>query len=92
MNICFTGPAVVNGERIARELLMDLAGEAGMYVQKAVNAATAYVVASSEDFKGRKGTKLRKVDELNSKGCWIKVISPEQFMNMVSNSRQKKIA
>lgn len=91
MNVVFTGPAVINGERIARDLLDDLAAESGMYVQSMVTYQTDYVVASSEDFKGRKGRKLRKVDELNAKGYGIQVISPEVFMSMVSNRRSKKM-
>lgn len=78
MIFVFTGPAKVDGVRIHRDLLIDLAYEAGHYVEGVVEPYTDYVVASSPDFMNRKGSKLRRADKLG-----ITVISPEQFMEMM---------
>ena len=81
LSVVFTGPAVVNGERVTRKLLVDLASDAGMYIQNAVSRSTDYVVASSPDFKGRQGKKLKEAYNLG-----IPVISPVDFMKIVTDS------
>ncbi|NOQ30218.1 MAG: hypothetical protein GQ570_03750 [Helicobacteraceae bacterium] len=75
MNIVFTGPATVNGERVVRSLLEEIARENGHYVQPSVDRSTHCVVASSADFMSRKGKKLRDADEYG-----VTVISPDTFL------------
>ena len=78
MIFVFTGPAKLNGQRVVRSLFEDIAEERGHAVLGHVDGYTDYVVASSPDFMGRKGSKLRLADKLG-----IPVISPEKFMEMM---------
>lgn len=78
--IVFTGPAKVDGTRITRNYLIEIAEENGYTVQNAVTFRTSLVVASSPHFKNRQGKKLKAADELG-----IPVISPNEFIEMVSH-------
>lgn len=80
MNIVFTGPAKIGGERVVRSLLIEVAEENGCYVDNAVTRATDFVVASSLDFKNRKGLKLRAADALG-----IPVITTDEFIDRIKN-------
>jgi len=78
MIFVFTGPAKVDGTHIHRDLLIDLAEEAGNTVDTVVSYATDYVVASSPYFLNGTGAKLRAAKELGTK-----VISPDDFMELM---------
>lgn len=81
MNIVFTGPAVVNGKRVVRAVLAEMAAAAGFSVQAMVSATTDMVVASNNNFMARKGRKLKAVD---ARG--VKVVTPETFVKMVGGA------
>lgn len=78
MRVVFTGPAEIAGQRVARKYLMEIAEKQGLEVQSMVTRDTDVVVASSPEFKGRKGRKLAKADELG-----VRCMSPEQFLKML---------
>lgn len=73
----FTGPATVDGQRVIRRTLTEMAEAAGHRVVSMVSGATDFVVASNNNFLARKGRKLRKADELG-----IPVIAPQTFVKM----------
>jgi NAD-dependent DNA ligase len=78
MKIVFTGPATIGGERVARNLLVDIAVEHGHVIQSMVDGSTDYVVASSPDFLNRNGRKLKKAYEIGAR-----IISPDEFLRMM---------
>lgn len=76
MNIAFTGPARISGDRVTRKFLVSLAEVCGHRVVSSVTGTTDLVVCSSPDFKDRKGRKLAAADRLG-----IECISPQEFLD-----------
>ena len=75
--VVFTGPAKVDGVRVTRDLLKELAHDRGFHVQDAVSHRTSFVVTASHSFKNRKGIKLRKADDYG-----IPVITVDEFLDL----------
>jgi NAD-dependent DNA ligase len=82
MNIVFTGPATVDGVRVTRGYLVEIARERGHRVQKMVEWNTDLVVQSKASFKNRKGKKLLMADVLD-----IKCVDADEFIKMITEGK-----
>ena len=57
MGICFTGAAVINGEKVIRKVLQNAAADAGLVVLDDVTAACNVLVYADENARSTKKVK-----------------------------------
>jgi hypothetical protein len=69
MGICFTGAAVINGEKVVRKVLQDAAAAAGLVVLEGVNSECNVLVYADENARSTK--KVKKALAMGIEGMTV---------------------
>ena len=69
MGICFTGAAVINGEKVLRKVLQDAAAAAGLVVLEGVNSECNVLVYADENARSTK--KVKKALAMGIEGMTV---------------------
>ncbi|CAB4323390.1 unannotated protein [freshwater metagenome] len=69
MGICFTGAAVINGEKVLRKVLQDAAARAGLIVLETVKSGCDVLVFADENARSTK--KVKKALEMGIEGMTV---------------------